>query len=130
MAEKYGIEKLKSYLVDGVVPVMNIGSQIVHGQWWKIVSLQGPISLFGNFDFEAVKKELSDLSEAEREDLEKSFQNGLSLVNKEVQQKFVESVDALEQAIDLVEEAVLFVEENIEKGQALYEKFKKIVGVV
>lgn len=126
--EKYGVVVLKGCAEAGA-EVLNVVSKVLNKQGlWHLLGLQGAVKVFTSLDFAALKEELKDLSEVEREEVEAAFQMKLALVKKEVQAKLVDAVNLVEDGVDFVEDVVESGAGYFTRGKDLFQKAKALVG--
>lgn len=100
MADHSELDKLAKVAAD----VLNAISKLVHGGGvLGLIGLYPDVSLVGSEDWNALKSQLSSLSDSDRRAVEELFSNSLDLVDKAVQAKLQNSVNLLDDGLMLVE---------------------------
>lgn len=112
-------------LVSDLAGLINVGFKVVKGDFLSLLGLLGTVKDLQSVDFNQVKADLLTLSDADRATLESQFDSALSLSDSVIQQKIVDSADALNQAITVGEEAVKVYEDVL----SVVNRFKSILGV-
>lgn len=125
--EKYGIEVFKSAALAVVEVIAVLHEVFVEKKGlWKLFGLQGVVQTIIGLDFAKLKLEVSDFSEAEREDVEKAVKAKLPA---SFQGKVGQGIDLVEEVVDLGEDIVAFAQHSYAGAVALFAKVKLFLGV-
>lgn len=124
MAGKYGVEEAKK-VAQALANLVNIGTSLLHKNYLSLFGLLGPFNVISSLNLQELKNEILELDSDERLSVEQAFDNALNLDDKALQQKIIDSVDALNSALDLASSAL----KTIDDLKSLVLRFKSILGV-
>lgn len=119
-----GVDNLKAVASD-VAQLMNIGSKVLHGNYFALFGLGAILGNLQAIDFKLAGSELKNCDDANRLAIRQVFNSNLALVDAEVQAKIVAGEDFLDEAIVMVEEVVA----EVKKGIDLVNRVKLFLGV-
>lgn len=119
MSGKFGVEQVKAAL-GACADVINIGEKVLRKKFLALVELPGPVNTLRALDLVALKAEVFELDAADKEQVQKYFNEVLDLKDDKIELKIETIVTLADQAHGLINEGfALFA-----KGQALVEKAK------
>lgn len=106
MGGQFGIEELKKSVVC-VAEVVNVVDKLLNkGGLGVLFGLITPINVLKALNLEQLKKEISELDEAERHEVQAAFKAQLKLVKPDVQAKIEGGIGHVEKAIGLVNKGI------------------------
>lgn len=110
---------LVAHMANAISKALHSGG--IAGAWEGLQALLA----FKDIDFVALKASLSDLTiDEDRQAIEKSFSDALSLQNAAVQAKILQSVNVLESGVSYVEQGIALYKEVL----SLISKAKEVIG--
>lgn len=110
MPGQHGIEQIKKVALAGA-ELLNVLSKVIHKHGvFTIFQLSDELMSLGNLDGEALKKELSELDQQERDSLKLAVKEKLVLQNPIMEKKIEDGMDVVDEAINIVVEALKIVE--------------------
>lgn len=124
MGGQYGVsESVKTAAT--LASLVNVSYKLVKGNWLAVFELAGTFNLLSGVKFEDFKKEVLELDEMEREQVEQAFSMKLDLADKVLQARLGDSADAINEIVDLVNEAM----QVVDHGKSIVVRVKTILGV-
>ena len=109
MSGQYGIEQIKKVALAGC-ELLNVISKVVHKQGiFTVFQLSDELMALSSIDGEALKKEISELDQADRDGIKSLVKEKLVLQNPVVESKIEGGVDILDEAVSIVLDAVKVV---------------------
>lgn len=119
VVESVKVAQTAASLLNAVVKIVKGGGL------FAIFELVGPFNILSTVKFDQFKSEVLELDAGEREQVEQAFALKLDLSDKVLQQKLIESADAINEAVDLVFKGVAVGNDIL----ALVARFRQILGV-